>query len=82
MRAPIAVQDLIPKLASFSFKDTRLTNFEMETSGIFGMASILGHKACSINAILANRANGTFSKNPAADVEFLIQAVLDKIEEI
>jgi uridine phosphorylase len=82
LRAPIAVQNLIPKLASFSFEETRLTNFEMETSGIFGMASILGHKACSINAILANRANGTFSKNPAADVEFLIQAVLDKIEEI
>ena len=36
----------------------------METSAIYGLSKLLGHKACSINAIIANRANGDFSKDP------------------
>ena len=59
-----------------------MTNFEMETSGIFGMTSILGHRACSCNAILANRANGTFSKDPATEVENLIQNILASVEKL
>ena len=49
----------------------------METSGIYGMASLLGHQAISLNAILANRANGTFSKNPEATIDKLIVKTLD-----
>jgi uridine phosphorylase len=82
LRAEIAEPDLVDKLASFSYEGKRMTNFEMETSGIFGMASILGHKACSCNAILANRANGTFSKDPAAVVENLIQNILESVEKL
>ncbi|MCB0663762.1 MAG: nucleoside phosphorylase, partial [Saprospiraceae bacterium] len=82
LRAGISQPDLIPKLASFRYKGKRMTNFEMETSGIFGMASILGHRACSCNAILANRANGTFSKDPAAEVENLIKNILASVEKL
>lgn len=82
LRAAIAVPDLVQRLAAFRFKGDRLTNFEMETSGIFGMASILGHKACSCNAILANRADGTFSKDPASVVENLIQNILTSLEKL
>ncbi|GHC50310.1 nucleoside phosphorylase [Ulvibacter litoralis] len=60
------------KIASFSFEDRKITNFEMETSGIYGMARLLGHRALSLNAILANRANGTFSEKPLETVDKLI----------
>lgn len=60
------------KIASFAFNGRKITNLEMETSGIYGMARLLGHKAVSLNAILANRANGTFSKNPIETVDRLI----------
>ena len=77
----LALQDnnLNHKIDSFSFNSHRITNLEMETSAIYGLSKLLGHKACSINAIIANRANGTFSKNPGNVVANLIQYTLDKL---
>lgn len=57
----------------------RITNFEMETAGIYGLAHLLGHEALSINAIIANRANKTFSTNPAKTIDFMIQTVLERL---
>ena len=57
----------------------RITNFEMETSAIYGLSKLLGHKACSLNAILANRANGTFSTTPEQTVDQLITYTLKKL---
>ena len=51
----------------------------METSGIYGMAKLLGHRAISLNAILANRANGTFSKSPKKTVNLLVEKTLNKL---
>ncbi len=67
------------KLQSFRFEDLRITNFEMETSAIYGLSKLLGHQACSMNAILANRANGTFSKTPEQTVDQLIKYTLKKL---
>jgi len=67
------------KLQSFRFENLRITNFEMETSAIYGLSKLLGHKACSMNAILANRANGTFSKTPEKTIDQLIQYTLSKL---
>jgi len=53
----------------------------METSVIYGLSKLLGHQALSLNAIIANRANGTFSKNPGLVVENLIKYTLDKLVE-
>ena len=53
----------------------------METSVIYGMSKLLGHKALSLNAIIANRANGTFSENPGQVVDNLIQYTLNKIAQ-
>ncbi len=50
----------------------RLTNIEMETAGIYGLANALGHRSASLSVLLANREQGTFSKQPAAAVERLI----------
>ena len=67
------------KLQSFRFENLRITNFEMETSAIYGLSKLLGHQACSMNAILANRANGTFSKNSEETVDLLIKYTLKKL---
>ena len=49
----------------------------METATIYGLSTLLGHQAVSLNAILANRPLGTFSKNPLATIDALIQLTLD-----
>ncbi|GAL67143.1 nucleoside phosphorylase [Jejuia pallidilutea] len=67
------------KMDSFNFKGVKITNLEMETSAIYGLSHLLGHNAISLNAIIANRANGTFSKNPRKAVEDLITYTLDRI---
>ena len=79
LRLPIQDPDLNQKIDSFDHKGIRITNLEMETSAIYGLSKLLGHHACSINAILANRANGEFSKNPELVVNNLIQYTLDKL---
>jgi len=66
---------------SFSYNGIRVSNLEMETSAIYGLSKLLGHQALSLNAIIANRANGTFSKNPDMVVEKLIKYTLDKFVE-
>lgn len=71
--------DFINKLQQFAFNGSRITNLEMETAGILGMAKILGHKACSVNAILAARMETKFSKNPAVIIEKAIKLVLERL---
>lgn len=66
----------IDQLSEFEFKGNRITNFEMETAGIYGMAKLLGHQALSINAIIANRVNGIFSENPQNTIEKLIKKTI------
>ena len=77
----LAIQDpeLNHKIDSFNFEGNRITNLEMETSAIYGLSKLLGHQAVSMNAIIANRANGTFSENPYKVVDNLILYTLDKI---
>ena len=77
----LAIQDpeLNSKIDGFEFNGQKITNLEMETSAIYGLAKLLGHEACSMNAIIANRANGTFSENPYKPVEELITYTLDKL---
>ncbi len=82
LRLPLHDPDLNSKLESFSSKDFRITNFEMETSVIYGLSKLLGHEAISLNAIIANRANGDFSKNPKKTIEKLIVYALERIVNI
>ena len=67
------------KLAAFNYHDQKITNLEMETSGIYGMSKLLGHNAVSMNVILANRATGEFSTTPQKTMEKLIGHCLDKL---
>ena len=79
LRLELQDDSLNHKMDSFDYKGLRVTNFEMETSAIYGLSKLLGHKACSMNAILANRALGTFSKTPLATIDKLIVYTLNKL---
>ncbi|MFY0631171.1 MAG: nucleoside phosphorylase [Flavobacteriaceae bacterium] len=77
----LAIQDpnLNHKMDSFHHNGIRVTNLEMETSAIYGLSKLLGHHACSMNAIIANRALGEFSQNPDKVIGDLITYTLNKI---
>lgn len=79
LRLKIEDAELNHKIDSFKYKDITITNLEMETSAIYGLSKLLGHNACSMNAIIANRANGTFSNDPYTAVENLIIYTLNKL---
>lgn len=79
LRLDVEDPHLNDKLNSFSFNGHRMTNLEMETSAIYGLSRLLGHQAVSLNAIIANRANGTFTKDTKLAVKNVIEYALDKL---
>ncbi|GAA4232381.1 nucleoside phosphorylase [Postechiella marina] len=79
LRLNLSEPEFNSKLDSFNYNGARITNLEMETAGIYGLAKLLGHNAMSLNAIIANRASGTFSANPKQTVENLIKYTLDRL---
>jgi uridine phosphorylase len=81
LRLPIQDSQLNSKMDHFQFNGNRITNLEMETTAIYGLSALLGHKALSLNAIIANRANGTFSEDPTKAVDELIAYTLEKLAQ-
>ncbi len=79
VRAQNIMPDLMNIIQNFGSNGNRITNLEMETAGIYGLAASLGHKALSCNVILANRATNTFSKQPAKIMDHYIKQLLEKI---
>jgi uridine phosphorylase len=79
LRTAIRERELISKLASFRYGELKITNLEMETSGIYGLSRLMGHQAVSMNCILANRITGEFSKNPEKAMAELIRYTLSKL---
>jgi len=79
LRLPVQDPILNDKLHSFNYKGYRMTNLEMETSAIYGLSKLLGHQAVSLNAIIANRAAGTFTKDTKKVVENLIVYGLEQL---
>ncbi len=79
LRMGLAQPNLVDNLTTFNFGQHTISNFEMETSAIYGMGKILGHQCLSLSAIVANRISREFSKNGNAAVEKLIQSTLEII---
>lgn len=79
----LAIQDpeLNRKMDNFNFNGIKMTNLEMETGAIYGLGKLLGHQCLSLNAIIANRADGTFSEDPYKAVDNLIEYALNKLAE-
>ncbi len=80
LRMGLKQPQLIDRLTSFNFGKHRISNFEMETSAIYGMGKILGHHCLSLSAIVANRISKEFSKDGNAAVENLIKKTLEIID--
>lgn len=79
VRAEQQHPDLLERLSGFRLGTNLITNLEMETAGIYALARVLGHRAISINAILANRSTSRFSKHPERIVEQAIRTVLERL---
>ncbi len=82
LRLGIKNPELINQLSHFSFGQHRITNFEMETSAIYGLGKLLGHQCLSLSAIVANRVTKEFSKDGNALVEQLINHSLEIISTL
>ena len=67
------------RLGTFAYKNYRISNFEMETSALYGLGSMLGHDCCTCCAVIANRIRKEFSKDYHKDIDGLIQLVLERI---
>ena len=80
LRGPIAFPHLIDALSTFQCGNDRITNFEMETSAIYGLGKLLSHNCLSISAIVNNRVQKVFSKNSDLAVENMIKRSLAIIE--
>ena len=82
IRIPLRFENLNNKLNSFEYSEKKITNLDMETSGIYGLCKLLGHKSLSINAILANRATGNFVKDPDKTIDYMIEQTFNLVESI
>jgi uridine phosphorylase len=79
LRLPLAVPELNHQIEAFHFGDLRITNFEMESSAIYGLSKMLGHKALTICLIIANRVTLTANENYRDEMKKLITIVLDRL---
>jgi len=79
LRLLLEDNDLNSKLSSFEYNGMRITNLEMETSAIYGLAKLMGHRAASMNCVLANRSTGQFSRHPVKTIDALIKYTLEKL---
>ena len=77
-----AQKELMDGLVSFNFNGQTIDHIEMETSAIYGLSSVFGHQAVSLNAILANRSHQTFSKHPEKTINKLIEWSLEHLSQV
>lgn len=80
LRLGLAYPQLVDLLSTFHFGQHRISNFEMESSAIYGLGKTLGHHCISLNAIVANRITKEFTKNGEKAVESLIVRSLEIID--
>lgn len=81
LRLDLQDPEINNKIADFEYNGERITNYEMESSAIYGLAKMLGHKAVTICAVIANRTTMMFSKDHKSTVEKLIKYTLERIVE-
>lgn len=82
LRLGLTYPSLVDQLTTFSYGPYRISNFEMETSAIYGLGKLLGHQCLSVNAIIANRISKTFTQNAAQTMDRLITKSLEILSQI
>ena len=81
LRLKLAFPELNHLIESFEFEGNRIANFEMETSALYGLGTMLGHETLTICTIVANRVNHTYAEDYHSDIERLIKLVLTRLSE-
>lgn len=79
LRLPLAVPELNHQIEEFRFSGHKITNFEMESSAIYGLSKMLGHEALTVCLIIANRVVLTANENYPAEMKKLIHLVLERL---
>lgn len=82
LRAPLAYPGLNDRITTFEYRTHRITNFEMETSALYGLGKMLGHQTLTVCAIIANRIRKEYSKDHNLIIDELISLVLDRFSSI
>ena len=79
LRLKTKLPDMNKFLNRFDYKNQKILNFEMETSALYGLSTMLGHHACTVCAVIGNRFSNTFSKDYKKAIENLVTTVLKRI---
>ena len=79
LRLPLQDPKLNEKIENFSYKDMQVTNFEMESSALAGLATLMGHKAVTVCMVIANRLAKEANANYKNTIDGLIEKVLERI---
>lgn len=79
VRIPLADPNLNEKIISFDYQGEKITNYEMESSAVAGMAKLLGHKAMTVCCIIAGRVDKSMNTSYKGSMEGLVKTVLDRI---
>lgn len=79
LRLDLAYPDLNDRISAFRYENYRITNFEMETSALYGLSKALGHNAMTVCAIIANRLRKEYAKDYKSNVTALIEDLLEKL---
>ena len=79
LRIPLAMPQLNERIESFNFEGHRISNFEMETSALYGLGAMLGHNMVTVCALIANRVTNEYSVDHQQVIRNLVEVVLDRI---
>ena len=79
LRLPLADPELNQKIEAFEHAGRRITNFEMESSALAGLAALMGHRAMTVCCVIAGRVDQRMNTAYKGSMEGLIQTVLDRI---
>ena len=79
LRLPLADPQLNPKIQAFNFEGHQITNYEMESSALAGLAALMGHRAMTVCCIIAGRVDNNMNTDYASALDNLINTVLERI---
>lgn len=79
LRIPLQDENLNAKIESFCYRGARITNFEMESSALAGLAGMLGHNALTVCLVIANRVGKRFIGDYKPKMAELVRTVLERI---
>lgn len=82
VRLRLAYPELNDAIASFSFRGRKITNYEMETSALYGLCRMLGHEAITVCAAIANRASNQYDPGYKSKVGQLVELLMDRLQQL